>query len=482
MAVDTKTSGLTELAATPAVDDLLPIVDISDTSQGPGGTLKKISASNLTSLAYKPGGTDVAVADGGTGASTAAGARTNLGLAIGTDVAAPNQDTTGKSAKTDALNSATTAVNVSAATAPSTGQVLTATDNTHATWQTPSGGGSGQVLVTKVVAASGGDYTTLGAALAAASNGWAIWVKPGSYSESAVSSTLSDITIMGAGATIALTTNNFAVSTGTGWRVDGLTFTSSTGSVTFSANTNLRFTNCEIVSSGNAVHLFDGDGGLFSDNRINLSSTDTTNSHITVSGQSARVKDSYFIANPTKASGSIEFAGLYISVSGNTYDTNSTGTGMLVHMSGAYGVFAGGNTIHDGLGASLLLCDGALAVINGNLFRGTGTYLLNEQGGNSTITGNFFRTSSDACIEINSGGGSNCISGNKFFGAPGGSGYGVKVATGSDVVSANHFFNFEVAIRVAAGTNSIVTSNRGGNCTSILSDSGITTSTNNNVT
>jgi hypothetical protein len=48
-------------------------------------------------------------------------------------------DTTGKSAKTDSLNSATTVVNVAAATAPSTGQVLTATDSTHAAWQTLSG-------------------------------------------------------------------------------------------------------------------------------------------------------------------------------------------------------------------------------------------------------------------------------------------------------------------------------------------------------
>jgi hypothetical protein len=51
-----------------------------------------------------------------------------------------NQDTTGKSAKTDALNSATTVVNVSSATAPSAGQVLTATSGTAATWQTPGGG------------------------------------------------------------------------------------------------------------------------------------------------------------------------------------------------------------------------------------------------------------------------------------------------------------------------------------------------------
>ena len=53
---DSKTSGLTELTTTPAVDDLVQIVDISDTSMSATGTNKKIQFNTFTAPPSVAGG------------------------------------------------------------------------------------------------------------------------------------------------------------------------------------------------------------------------------------------------------------------------------------------------------------------------------------------------------------------------------------------------------------------------------------------
>jgi hypothetical protein len=76
-----------------------------------------------------------ALATGILKSTTATGALT---IAVAADFPTLNQDTTGTASKTNALNSATTVVNVSSATAPTAGQYLIATSGTAATWQTPA--------------------------------------------------------------------------------------------------------------------------------------------------------------------------------------------------------------------------------------------------------------------------------------------------------------------------------------------------------
>lgn len=98
-----------------------------------------------------------------TGISRVAAGQINIGNGAqgdssGTVVAATF---TGTATKTNALNSATTIVNVSSATAPSAGQVLTATDSTHATWQAPASGGISALTGDVTASGSGSVVATL---------------------------------------------------------------------------------------------------------------------------------------------------------------------------------------------------------------------------------------------------------------------------------------------------------------------------------
>lgn len=117
-----------------------------------GGALGTPSSGTLTSCTGLPISTGVSGL--GTGVATAlgvavgsAGAFVTFNGALGTPSSGTATNLTGTatgltSGITNGLKSATTTVSVSAATAPTNGQVLTATSSTTATWQTPAAGGT----------------------------------------------------------------------------------------------------------------------------------------------------------------------------------------------------------------------------------------------------------------------------------------------------------------------------------------------------
>lgn len=421
--------------------------------------------------------------------------RTTLGLVIGTDVVAPNQDTTGKSATTDALNSATTEVDVSAATAPTTGQVLTATGSTAATWQTPAGGGGGgnPYGADLVVAASGGDYTTLGAALNAATANDVIYVEPGTYAETVALTTQPDnVTVIGNNTTDSIIQIGVAWNFAAGTILRNLRFT-------WNGNFQMNLDNADIImegcyldlTSGGTSNVFDVDGANVTVRNNTFYCNDTaanSASRMTWSGLRGKFDDNIIdtVEMPSAAGYFFDITSLWLTMTGNSFFTNnsSSATAVFVRHRGSYGVITGNVIDNNGQSAGIALdISGGKTTVSGNAIHGF-SIGIDAGSASSTITGNtiHLRDTITAGIDVTTS--DVTITGNSLV-SQASAGIGVRVNTGFDdtIISSNRFDLFATAVSIAASTcdDTLVMGNNMRDNTAGLSDSGTGTVNANNI-
>jgi hypothetical protein len=378
-----------------------------------------------------------------------------------------------------------------AASGASDGDVLTLQADGTVAYETPAAGGGGQTLVTRVVAASGGDHTTLGAAVTAASAGDTIWVTPGTYTESAITTSLANLTIIGANpesTVLNFTTNNLTPS-GAYFTMKNIKMTFSTGTLECTS-TQATFDNVHYSKSGNGQSDISGTETTINNCRFESSQTDDA-CHIDIDGSLTRITGTYFKFNASETSagvGTIQLGGTNSSVSGNVFEHNASGAGTQVEFDGSQ-MNVAGNQFHGDATATIATI-GQTLNFTGNMLQNAATGLLVKQQCNvssnafmacdngivlennkTNITGNRFQgsfdQSTDKGISISDGYDENTIAGNNFNYM----GTGVEVA-GSNCdnnhITGNHF-NDDITTAVDdSGTTTHIYGNSGSN--TLISD------------
>lgn len=322
------------------------------------------------------------------------------------------------------------------------------------------------------------DYTTLGAALTAASNGWTILVKPGSYTEVAITCALLNITIIADGATLAFATTSFTT-TGNNWRMIGGKYTFSTGSMNITTNSNLIMTQVVVNASSSGTIIVSGTGAKISASEF--TSTNTANqNHMTFGGNNAVFSGNYVSDWASRtAIGSTEFSGQYQSITGNSF-TNSGAVAKFIYVSGGNQSFTN-NAIQDAYGCSQLICLGGGSITcSGNAIKTITGYAIYSNGGLCSITGNMIQTGSTNCIAVGLAAGNETCTGNRIYCANATNSIGVEVSVGGDTVSGNSFSTCLTGIKITTGSGTIVEGNALASCATPINDAGTATTIMNN--
>lgn len=370
------------------------------------------------------------------------------------------------------------------------GKYLT-TDGSKASWGTVSAGG--QSPYTYIVAASGGDYTTLGAALAAAANGDTIFIKDSTTETGSITCSLTDLTIIGGNNTnvqIGLSTYTLTLS-GTGVVVENLGFSLSTGQIVASG-TYQYWHNCRIAVSGvpasSTGNLYiNGQHTVFDALDYYSSSPSSTRSNpvIYIGQYFIRLVNSTIMVTKSgdDANYATAFIGIYnnsVEVSNNYfYSTGNYECCVICNVSNNY-IKMNDNYFYNIEGTAIYNRAGSYSTMNNNVIQGglTVTHSIYNTANYATIVGNNITSSNSYCIE--STGTLANITGNIVTGNA--SNVGIYV-TAQTLINANVVYDAATGIQITSGsTNSVVTSNITSTCTTAISDSGTTTVNANNTT
>lgn len=430
----------------PAPGDIIPIVDVSDTTDDPAGSSKADTIQNVANAI----------------------ALTNLS----------NVDT-------------------DKSKAPADGDVLTY-DGTDWNAETPAvgGGGGNPYGADIVVAASGGDYTDLSTALAAATANQVIYVEAGSYSNAGVTVATEGITVIGQSRESTQVTFN------------------SSATMTFSGD-NVIIKNIRFNQSSTGTIQFTGDNAVVQDCYFHYTSSNTTLRAFYTSGERYVVANNYFQIDGNGADRLFEPAGAYGKIIGNhfelAYNSNDVDDGVL-NIHGQNNTFSN-NTVRcvavNTAGQGFITFSTNESAITGNTFEPIattmggvvldscyrsaftgnqvkgGTYSLwVDASSDIVVSGNMFTTYDDGIINASS---SVSITGNAIY-SYGGiiKGNGIELTSGTDknTVTANTIRNFQNGISIADATcdaNHLIGNVILDNGTAI-SDGGTGTVTANNIT
>ena len=450
--------------------------DVTYTVNDPGGSPadRKVTLANLVTKAH-------GLSDGAVNISAGV---------MGTGVTSIANGGTGQITAQLGINALT---NVAAATNEYVLTKDTATGN--AVFKTLAG--AGQTLVSWIVAPSGGTHTTLGAAIAAASAGDTIYVREGTYSESAITSATTQLTIIGENpesSIISMGANNLTLS-GTGLTVQNCQITTSGGVLTFSGALQ-TFVGNIIKSSSNATGTiaFSNTDKCVTSNQFHCTSGTAGFRVIGSSGDRGEWHDNFFLLNHESSTGTqgvVEIYGNFTKFHNNffrcTAGTSKRPAIGFGKVSGSqYGSFVGNTiTVESNTGGLIVGSSSSGILIANNTFYISGV-AIDVAGSKHTISGNTVYAQTNAAGDygvVLTGGTNHTITGNTLAGGGTTSTMGINVSGSNTdcVISGNVITNWATGITFASGSNyNNASGNTFSTVTTPIADSGLANDAYNN--